>query len=92
MKSRVGKLLLPEIGKAKSRIERIKNEHIKKIVGMKEKSDIIDSIERKRLQWNGHVKRMQEERLPKLIMQWIRGREGKEDVQEKRGWKVCEQP
>ena len=28
-------------------------------------------IERKRLQWYGHVKRMQEERLPKLIMEWI---------------------
>jgi hypothetical protein len=32
---------------------------------VKEKRDIIDSIERKRLQWYGHVKRMQEERLPK---------------------------
>jgi len=26
-------------------------------------------IERKRLQWYGHVKRMQDERLPKLIME-----------------------
>jgi hypothetical protein len=26
-----------------------------------------------RLQWYGHVKRMQEERLPKLIMDWITG-------------------
>ena len=25
------------------------------------------------LQWYGHVKRMQEERLPKLIMEWIPG-------------------
>ena len=33
--------------------------------------DIIDIIERKRLQWYGHVKRMQDERLPKLIMEWI---------------------
>jgi hypothetical protein len=31
----------------KSRIERIKNEHIKEIMGMKEKPDIIDIIERK---------------------------------------------
>ena len=38
---------------------------------VKEDSDIIDIIERKRLQWYGHVKRMQEERLPKLIMEWI---------------------
>jgi hypothetical protein len=29
--------------------------------------------ERKRLQWYGHVKRMQEERLSKLIMEWIPG-------------------
>jgi hypothetical protein len=57
----------------KSRLERIKNEHIKEIMGVKEKPDIIDIIERKRLQWYGHVKRMQEERLPKLIMEWIPG-------------------
>jgi hypothetical protein len=43
------------------------------IMGMKEKSDIIDIIEKKRLQLYGHVKRMQEERLPKLIMGWIPG-------------------
>jgi hypothetical protein len=57
----------------KSRIERIKNEHMKETMGVKEKADIIDSIERKRLQCYGHVKRMQEERLPKLIMEWIPG-------------------
>jgi len=34
----------------KSRMERIKNEHIKEIMGVKEKPDIIDIIERKRLQ------------------------------------------
>jgi hypothetical protein len=32
---------------------------------------ITDIIERKRLQWRGHVKRMPEERIPKLIMEWI---------------------
>jgi hypothetical protein len=26
-----------------------------------------------RLQWYGHVKRMQEQRLPKLITEWIAG-------------------
>ena len=57
----------------KSRIERIKNEHIKEIMGVKEKPDITDIIERKRLQWYGHVKRMQDERLPKVIMEWIPG-------------------
>jgi hypothetical protein len=33
----------------KSRLERIKNEHIKGIMGVKKKPDIIDIIERKRL-------------------------------------------
>jgi hypothetical protein len=42
-------------------------------MGVKEKPDIIDIIERKRLQWYGHVKRMQEERLLKLFMKWIPG-------------------
>jgi hypothetical protein len=42
-------------------------------MGVKEKPDIIDIIERKRLQWYDHVKRMQEERLSKLIMEWIPG-------------------
>jgi hypothetical protein len=46
-------------------------EHIKEIMGVKEKPDIIDIIEKKRLQWYGHVKRMPEERIPKLIMEWI---------------------
>jgi hypothetical protein len=43
----------------KSRTERIKNKHTKEIMGMKGKLDI---IEKKRLQWYGHVKRMPEER------------------------------
>jgi hypothetical protein len=55
----------------KSRMERIKNESIKEIMGVKGKPDIIDIIEKKRLQWYGHVKRMPEERIPKLIMEWI---------------------
>jgi hypothetical protein len=55
----------------KSRMERKKNEHIKEIMGVKGKPDIIDIIEKKRLQWHGHVKRMPEERIPKLIMEWI---------------------
>ena len=94
----INKILCTEIdvlrrSARKSRMERIKNEHIKEMMGLKEKPDIVDIIDRKRLQWYGHVKRMQEERLPKLIMEWIpREREEKEDVQEKCGWKVYEQP
>ena len=37
-------------------------------MGVKGKPDIIDIIEQKRLQWYVHVKRMPEERIPKLIM------------------------
>jgi hypothetical protein len=59
-------------------------------MGVKEKPDIIDIIEKKRLQWYGHVKRMQEERLPKLP--GYQEKEEKEYVQEKRGWKAYEQP
>ena len=46
----------------KSNMERIKNGHIKEIIGVKGKPD---------LQWYGHVKRMPEERIPKLITDWI---------------------
>jgi hypothetical protein len=42
----------------KSMLEKIKNEHLKEIMGVKEKPDIIDIIQKKRLQWYGHVKRM----------------------------------
>ena len=40
-------------------------------MGVKRKPNNIDIIEKKRLQWYGHVKRMPAERLPKLIMEWI---------------------
>jgi hypothetical protein len=76
----------------KSSLERIKNEHIKEIMGVKEKPDIIDIKERKRLQWYGHVKRMQEDRLPKLIMEWIPGERRKIGRPRKTWWKVYEQP
>jgi len=45
--------------------------HIKEIIGVKGKPDIIDIIGQKRLQWCGHVKRIREERTPKLIMDCI---------------------
>jgi Tfp pilus assembly pilus retraction ATPase PilT len=44
---------------------------IKKIMRVNGKTDIIDIIEKKRLQWYGHVKRMPEKRIQKLIMEWI---------------------
>jgi hypothetical protein len=52
----------------KSRMERIKNENIKEIMGVRETADITDIIEKKRLQWCGHVKRMPENTK---IMEWI---------------------
>jgi hypothetical protein len=69
----------------KSRLERIKNEHIKEIIGVKEKSDIIDIIERKRLQWYGHVKRIPEERIPELIIECI-PREGRKRGHPRKTW------
>jgi hypothetical protein len=55
-------------------MERIKNEYIKEILGVKGKPDSINIVEKERLQWYGHVKRMPEERMPeermaKLIME-----------------------
>ena len=43
----------------------MKNKQLKEIMGMKGKSDIIDIIQKKRLQWYGHIERMPEERIPK---------------------------
>ena len=40
-------------------------------MGVKGKSKTIDNTQQKRLQWYGHVKRMPEDRMPKLIMDWI---------------------
>jgi IS5 family transposase len=40
-------------------------------MGVKGKPDIMDIIQKKRLQWYGHVNRMPEDRIPKLIMEWI---------------------
>jgi hypothetical protein len=52
----------------KSRSERMKKGHIKEIIGVQGKPNI---IEKKRLQWYGDVKRMPEERIPKLIVEWV---------------------
>jgi hypothetical protein len=73
-------------------MERTKNEHIKEIIGVKKKPDIIYIIDKKILQWYGHAKRMPEESIPKLIMEWIpEKRRKKEDVQEKHGRKEYNQ-
>ena len=66
--------------------------HIKEIMGMKGKPDIIDIVQQKRLQWYGHVKRMPEERIPKLIMDWIPRESRKRGRPKKREWKEYKQP
>ena len=57
-------------------------------MGVKGKAAI---IEKKRLQWYGHIKRITEERITEL---WngYHWREGKEVVQVKLGWKEYKQP
>jgi len=42
--------------------------HIKEIMEVKGKLDIIDIIEQKKLQRYGHVKRLREERIPKTVL------------------------
>ena len=73
-------------------MERIQNEHIKEIMGVKGEPGILDIVERKRLQWYDHVKKMPEERIPKLIMEWIPRERRKRGRPKKRGWKKYKQP
>lgn len=49
-------------------MDRVTNERIKEIMGVKQ--DIVDDIKIKQLKWYGHVQRMPEERLPKQILKW----------------------
>jgi IS5 family transposase len=61
-------------------------------MGVRGKTDIIDIIEKKILQWYGHVKRMLEEGIPKLIMEWIPEERRKRGCPRKQGWKDYKQP
>lgn len=47
----------------KSRLDRVRNEDIRNIMGVEE--TITQSIERRQLVWYGHVRRMDDNRLPK---------------------------
>ena len=40
-------------------------------MGVEGKPGTMGVTEKKRLQWYGNVKRMPEERIPKLIVEWI---------------------
>jgi hypothetical protein len=55
----------------KSTLEKIRNKNIKEIMRVKGKPDITDIIQKKRLQWYCYVKRMPEERISKLIFEWL---------------------
>ena len=52
-----------------SKQDHIRNEKIREI--MKVDHDIVTTIEKKRLVWYGHIKRMGEERWPKKVLNWI---------------------
>jgi hypothetical protein len=52
----------------KSRGERIRNIVIREM--MEVEKTILERIEQKQLQWYGHVKRMENDRLPKTTMEW----------------------
>lgn len=52
----------------RSRIERIRNERIREIMGVK--SNIVNDIRTKQLIWFGHVQRMPDNRIPKKIFKW----------------------
>jgi hypothetical protein len=67
----------------KSMVERIKNEHITEIMWVKGKLDITDIIQKKRLQWYSHITMMPEERIQKLIMEWIPEERRKRGLQKK---------
>lgn len=55
-----------------SRRDKVRNAEIRR--RMKVEEDINNTIERKRLQWYGHVRRMEEGRIPKCILEWEIGR------------------
>ena len=52
-----------------SRKDRIRNITIRQQTGLEE--TIIKEIEQNQLTWYGHVKRMAEERLPKIALKWM---------------------
>jgi len=49
--------------------ERIRNVTIRQQIGLKE--PIIKEIEHNQLTWYGHVQRMAEGRLPKIVLKWM---------------------
>jgi hypothetical protein len=58
-----------------SRKDRIRNTIIKQKMNVIR--SILDDIETKALKWCGHVQKMEEGRLPKIVMKWIPPGKGK---------------
>lgn len=52
----------------KSRMEKITNERIREIMGVKH--SVVEDIKVNQLKWYGHVQRMTNDRLPKQILNW----------------------
>lgn len=68
-----------------SRLERRRNEDVRHMMDMEE--SVMERIEKRTLQWYGHVKRMKEERWPKIILEWSpRGR--RKRARPRKTWKA----
>ncbi|KAF2881456.1 hypothetical protein ILUMI_24742 [Ignelater luminosus] len=52
-----------------SRRDRMRNEMVRERVGIE--GTITNDIERKQLIWYGHVQRMEEQKIPKQVLNWI---------------------
>lgn len=68
-----------------SRLDHIRNDRIREI--MKVEQTIIDTIEQKRLIWYGHLQRMDEDRWPKIVWQWV-PQERRKRGRPPRSWKL----
>jgi hypothetical protein len=53
----------------KSKLERVPNEEMRRI--MQAEETVLDKIEARKLRWFGHVMKMPEERWPAIIHSWI---------------------
>ncbi|XP_030758599.1 uncharacterized protein LOC115884231 [Sitophilus oryzae] len=52
----------------KSKLDRVRNERIQNIMGVKHR--ISEDIKINKLRWYAHVQRMEENRIPKKILNW----------------------
>ena len=53
--------------KGVTRRDRLRNVDIRDELGI---TSILDIVERNKLRWYGHVQRMEEDRLPKIMLEW----------------------